>query len=170
MKEKLDQLACEHARQMREACGNTPYEEKVTLLIDRGWHRNKPHKLEGPEGPFYLESWGHRERDILGWTVDMAWKSEKRQTAKEQLEAAYADRTTELHCNKCGENMKRFSTDADGETFCVGYYGLVDAELSGGFYSDPLSDCTTYRFSLCEKCVMELFETFKVPPHVETYP
>lgn len=43
------------------------------------------------------------------------------------------------------------------------FYGLIEATVSGGYKSDSLSDGTTYTFSLCENCLDELFNQFKVP-------
>ncbi len=49
-------------------------------------------------------------------------------------------------------------------------YGLIDAGVSGGYSSHYLHDCTNYNFSLCEKCLRELFTSFKIPPRVTGYP
>lgn len=77
--------------------------------------------------------------------------------------------TAVVHCNKCGADCQRFVKDIDGNKFSVGYYGLIDANVHGGFESDHLSDCVEYTFSLCEKCLKELFDTFKTPPKLYVY-
>lgn len=45
-------------------------------------------------------------------------------------------------------------------------HGLHDAEVSGGYESYHLFDCTTYKFSICEKCLRELFNQFKIKPTI----
>lgn len=62
-------------------------------------------------------------------------------------------------CNKCGESC--MSVDDDFKT----PYGLNEVVVSGGYYSNYLEDLTTYTFSLCEKCLSELFKTFLIPVH-----
>ena len=47
-----------------------------------------------------------------------------------------------------------------------GIRGLV---VSGGYDSQHLTDCTTYEFSVCEKCVRGLFGIFKEPPALDGY-
>jgi hypothetical protein len=44
------------------------------------------------------------------------------------------------------------------------FNGLVEVEVSGAYDSTHLEDCTNYTFSLCEKCLVELFETFSISP------
>lgn len=44
-----------------------------------------------------------------------------------------------------------------------GVYGLEEAKVTGGFFSDPLRDMTEYQFNLCESCLDALFKTFKIP-------
>ena len=43
-------------------------------------------------------------------------------------------------------------------------YGLIDVKVISGYYSPVLPDCTKYEFSLCEKCIVELFDSFMTPP------
>lgn len=60
-------------------------------------------------------------------------------------------------CNKCG-----------GSLCDDGYYpyGLVETKVGGGYNSEHLTDLLTYTFSICEKCLRDLFSTFKIPPTV----
>lgn len=46
-------------------------------------------------------------------------------------------------------------------------HGLVDAVVGGGYDSPHLTDCTSYKFSLCEQCLRELFGSFRIPPTVD---
>lgn len=60
----------------------------------------------------------------------------------------------DILCNKCGASLKcELNTN-----------GLVEAEVRGGYDSPHLTDGEIYEFSLCEKCLVELFENFKFPP------
>jgi hypothetical protein len=60
-------------------------------------------------------------------------------------------------CNKCSEDC------CLGNEYVSDPYGLIDAEVSGGYFSKELMDMTSYKFSLCESCLKELFSAFKVP-------
>lgn len=54
-------------------------------------------------------------------------------------------------------------------------YGLLNAEVSGGYESTPgngngaLDDTMKYTFSLCEFCLDWLFTQFKIPVRMECY-
>lgn len=62
-------------------------------------------------------------------------------------------------CNVCAQSL---CPDNRGEP-----HGLVDCEVEGGYDSTALSDSTTYRFSICEACLRNLFGSFKIPPAVQ---
>lgn len=64
--------------------------------------------------------------------------------------------TKDVLCNKCGESCKL-------PTSSLQFYGLIETKVSGGYDSIILDDLHTYTFSLCEACLKELFETFKLP-------
>jgi len=66
-------------------------------------------------------------------------------------------------CNRCGGSLAGDADMGFGEQ-----YGLVEASVSGGYSSPHLFDCTTYTFSLCEKCLRQLFAKFEVPPAVSS--
>ena len=68
-------------------------------------------------------------------------------------------------CNGCGGCMCPSVDNGNGSI----PHGLVDAKVAGGCDSPALSDCTTYTFSLCEACLRELFNGFKVPPLLGEY-
>ena len=53
-------------------------------------------------------------------------------------------------CNKCGER-------------CYGE-GLLNQTVTGGYFSHSMGDMNSDRFSLCEGCLWEIFQTFKTPP------
>jgi len=62
----------------------------------------------------------------------------------------------DIICNKCNRSLK--SNDPDDPE----YYGLTSANVSGGYNSPVLGDCTHYSFSLCEYCLKELFSSFQI--------
>jgi len=83
-------------------------------------------------------------------------------------------------CRSCkGTGIKRtresWVCNGCGGCLCVGDtddsypYGLVDAAVSGAYSSTHLSDCTNYKFSLCEGCLRELFDGCVVKPRISEY-
>ncbi len=64
-------------------------------------------------------------------------------------------------CNMCGGSL----CPEEGHPIERAHpHGLVEVAVGGGYSSLYLSDMTTYRFSLCEKCLRTMFRAFKVPP------
>ena len=63
-------------------------------------------------------------------------------------------------CNNCGEGL------CPGDEEQGWPYGLVEETVSGGYSSFHLTDCTSYMFSICEKCLRRMFTAFKIPPVV----
>lgn len=57
----------------------------------------------------------------------------------------------DIICNKCGASLKA------GENF-NGLDGFVYSEYGSKY----LEDGTEYKFNLCEKCLKNLFKTFKI--------
>ena len=64
-------------------------------------------------------------------------------------------------CSRCGECMRPLGTMNEQYP-----HGLENAEVTGGYDSYHLFDMTTYKFSICEKCLRELFNQFKIKPTV----
>lgn len=73
-------------------------------------------------------------------------------------------------CNKCGNSLRPV-TNLPGEVadFDPGFYGLVGVRYSTGYYSPALPDAFGYEFDLCEKCLKELMDSFKIEPKTEDY-
>ena len=65
---------------------------------------------------------------------------------------------TDVLCNQCSSSLK--------DTGGMNYEGLVEVGFTGGFYS-KLGDMNSYKFSLCEDCLSELFDKFKINALVE---
>lgn len=69
----------------------------------------------------------------------------------------------EVICNKCEKscNVRKpgpYDLDPEPE-----FGGLIEAEVSGGYFSTIVGDGVKYKFSLCEDCFLELEKTFKIP-------
>jgi hypothetical protein len=92
------------------------------------------------------------------------WSDERR--LKEVCEQCNNTRKTvdpsTILCNRCGECMRPLGTMNEQYP-----HGLEKAEVTGGYDSYHLFDMTTYKFSICEKCLRELFNQFKIKPGVE---
>jgi hypothetical protein len=110
------------------------------------WYESEKHFKDGKRGvslTYALYIIKNRELE----------KNSRKQLIKEGLE--------NVLCNQCGE--KCYSD------YAPDYYGLIDCKVSGGFSSEYLIDGNIYTFSLCEKCLTEMFEKFKIPVIIEKY-
>lgn len=67
---------------------------------------------------------------------------------------------TDILCNKCGGSL--VPEPCKKHKFKE-FYGLVEANVVGGFFSEHLSDEEVYEFSLCEFCLKKLFDSFVYP-------
>lgn len=81
---------------------------------------------------------------------------------KEYEERTRIDRdVVSCKCNKCGAEMYNPEHEE--------IYGLTDLYIEGSYYSPTLEDQTWFKFDLCEQCVLELMDTFKIPPEAGEY-
>lgn len=78
---------------------------------------------------------------------------------KTKEESIKTEVVEDIICNKCGKSLK-----AD-----MNFPGLVEVSVRGLFDSPRLADETVYTFSMCEDCLMDLFDTFKIPPATTGY-
>ena len=69
-------------------------------------------------------------------------------------------------CNKCGDSCL---IPIGKHTEIKESTGLIEQTISGSYLSPHLEDCTNYTFSLCEKCLIELFEEFEIPVQETKY-
>ena len=157
-------------------------EQMSKELLEAGWEQRKS------SGGYYW--WPPVMKEVIdneaershGLHIERAydWLISRRKI-KERKEALKAG-TILVLCNKCGVDMRKFDTNNNlakiipmipaepaDEPYYVGTYGMVDASVSGGFYSEHLRDTITYRFNICEKCLNEYFSTFVIPPITECY-
>lgn len=72
----------------------------------------------------------------------------------------------ELLCNLCGECLCHDITTPSGRWSSDYPHGLYDAKVTGGYESYHLLDLNRYTFSLCEKCLRQLFTQCKIKPEV----
>jgi len=71
-----------------------------------------------------------------------------------------------VSCNRCLEDMA--SADEHLANRLGDTYGL-EAKFSTGYNSTALPDGYTYRFNLCEGCLVDLFRQFERPPERKAY-
>lgn len=60
-------------------------------------------------------------------------------------------------CNNCGESCRSKAINENFE-------GLIEIEVNGSYGTEFLDDMTKYKFSLCEKCLSNMFSKFKMQP------
>jgi hypothetical protein len=60
---------------------------------------------------------------------------------------------TEIFCNKCGMSCRGHVGNLNG---------LIEATVSGAYDSTHLEDGDVYTFSLCERCIKELIDSFQL--------
>ncbi len=69
-------------------------------------------------------------------------------------------------CNKCGKtcsnhkrkNLKQWTNE---------YSGLIETEVDGGYDSEIIGDMVSWKFSICEHCLSDIVENFKIPPMIK---
>ncbi len=77
---------------------------------------------------------------------------------KMKVEQITKEVVDDIFCNKCGNSLK-----VDIQDNLFDFYGLTNVEIWGGYFSPVLADMSEYHFDLCEKCVAELMNSFKIP-------
>lgn len=65
-------------------------------------------------------------------------------------------------CNKCGNTCESSDEKESVGDLHPTSYGLIDGVVSGHYFSPALEDCTSYKFDLCEKCLIEIFNSFVI--------
>jgi hypothetical protein len=63
-------------------------------------------------------------------------------------------------CNRCSYSC---------ESIHGGSYGLINAQVSAGYGSTHLIDGDVHEFSLCERCLFEIFKEFKLTTKIGNY-
>ena len=67
-------------------------------------------------------------------------------------------------CNKCGESCLVNSGDVPYREDDLVYRGIKINYCTNLTSSDQLEMNADYEFRLCEKCIIELFKSFKIKP------
>jgi len=75
---------------------------------------------------------------------------------------------TDALCNLCGDKLCHKIQTLYGLWEALEPSGLLQAEVVGGYGSYHLFDSTHYTFSLCEKCLRNLFYQFKIKPNLSS--
>lgn len=68
----------------------------------------------------------------------------------------------DIICNNCGKSCQDKPHSSIKE-----YNGLIEVEVSGGYTSSFIEDGTTWRFSICEKCLDSITKKFKIPVDIK---
>jgi len=64
----------------------------------------------------------------------------------------------DIVCNKCGNSCYNK---------VIGIHdGIIEITLCGG-YASKLGDMVEYTFSICESCLLEMFDEFKIKPTIK---
>ena len=71
----------------------------------------------------------------------------------------------DILCNMCGGGMCDIPHEPDNQV----PYGMHNHKEVGSYSSPHLTDTTTYTFSLCELCLRNMFNHFKIPPTMGSY-
>lgn len=62
----------------------------------------------------------------------------------------------EIFCNKCSMSCRGHIGN---------FNGLIEADVRGAYDSSHFEDGAVYKFSLCERCLLDLFDSFKLVTH-----
>ena len=84
-------------------------------------------------------------------------------TAHKEIEEVEVEVIDDVTCNKCEGSCREVGMED------YGFNCLIEHKITGGYGSAHLGDMTSYTFSLCEKCLVEMFDTFKIPVEVIQY-
>lgn len=68
----------------------------------------------------------------------------------------------EILCNYCGGSMHPDPSDVNWQT----PDGLLNAKVTGNYSTNHLTDEVLYIFSLCERCLRQLFNLCVIPPKI----
>ena len=68
-------------------------------------------------------------------------------------------------CNKCGRSCEIEISTAGDKSF----FGLLETVVRGEYGSPVLSDGTAYKFTICEQCLQEFFNSCVISPEESNY-
>lgn len=73
----------------------------------------------------------------------------------------------EVLCNMCGLSCRGEKDNSEPPYQMGDFLGLIEETVMGGYFSEDFSDGDKYTFSMCEKCLLELFKQFVISPEKE---
>lgn len=129
--------------------------DNIAYLQSRGWHN---------KDSFWYDT--NNEDFKVGLHREEAVRIQIRRDEELDDKVGLRDGTLKVLCNECGSDCQIRHLGPHLGTH-MGYYGLIKAKVTGGYFSEHLQDATRYKFSLCEKCLKELFDGFKIPVDTE---
>jgi hypothetical protein len=80
------------------------------------------------------------------------------------------DRTVvdDILCNRCARSCRRKDLEHAGDPERRIFYAFKGA-YRGGYGSEPLDDMAEYHWHLCEVCLKQMFDTFRIPVEEKGY-
>jgi len=81
------------------------------------------------------------------------------QIEKIEKETIEISKVKDVICNKCGKSCLNLSN----------FNGLINATVYGAYDSIVLEDLKKYKFDLCEMCLKDLFDSFKISVEIKDY-
>jgi len=125
-------------------------EEKENFLKENGWIKSQKNDSFGIS--FWKKpSWSSYLNLEMSFIHAKKEEEEKKELKQDKF------------CNNCGKCI----TKKEEGTF-LGDYGLL-GKYSTGYFSDPLFDTLTFKFCICEECLLNMFLNFEKMPSVEQY-
>lgn len=85
---------------------------------------------------------------------------------KKVTKTEVVNETVDIICNKCGKTCNNIARQNYDKKHGKDFYGILELEVHGGYNSATIGDMVSWRFSLCEFCVKELVDTFKIPHEI----
>lgn len=79
---------------------------------------------------------------------------------KKHIKKAEFEVVVDILCNRCNDSCK-VTEDFDE------YEGLIESTICFGYNSKYFGDMTEITFSLCEKCLFEITQDWKIPPEIK---
>jgi hypothetical protein len=72
----------------------------------------------------------------------------------------------DILCNMCGKSCSLCTSDPQRMD---NFGGIVEETIYGGYFSlgEGLIDGVQYKFSICEPCLVRLFDQFKIEPVIQ---
>lgn len=83
---------------------------------------------------------------------------------KKVVKQVEQEEVEDIVCNKCGETCN--VVPKEQLAGFPEYNGIIEYDIMGGYFGNAIADGDQYRFSVCEKCLVEFMKTFKIDPYL----